>query len=75
MKLAKKVPRDRVVSAFNIVPSEALFGAYEARREAGRASLLYCGDDERRRGVAAELIRDVGFDPVDAGLFRIARYT
>jgi len=25
--------------------------------------------------VAAELIRDVGFDPVDAGPLRIARYT
>ena len=25
--------------------------------------------------MAAELIRDVGFDPVDAGPIRIARYT
>ena len=25
--------------------------------------------------IAAELIRDVGFDPVDAGPLRIARYT
>ncbi len=34
-----------------------------------------CGDDESSKGVAAGLIRDVGFDPVDAGPLRIARYT
>jgi predicted dinucleotide-binding enzyme len=36
---------------------------------------VYCGDDESGKGVAAELIRDVGFDPVDAGVLRTARYT
>ena len=32
-------------------------------------------DDESGKAVAARLIRDVGFDPVDAGPLRIARYT
>ncbi|HEV8357733.1 MAG TPA: NADPH-dependent F420 reductase [Gemmatimonadales bacterium] len=73
--LAKRVPKARVVSAFNTVPSEVLFGVYDARRKAGRPSLLYCGDDSRGKAVAAELIRDVGFDPLDAGPLRIARYT
>ena len=41
----------------------------------GRPSLVYCGDDESGKAVAAELIRDVGFDPVDAGPLRMARYT
>ena len=36
---------------------------------------LYCGDDEHAKKLAAELIRDVGFDPWDAGPLRIARYT
>ena len=36
---------------------------------------MYCGDDESGKGVAADLIRDVGFVPVDAGPLRIARYT
>jgi hypothetical protein len=36
--------------------------------------LLYCGDDPRAKRVAATLIRDVGFDPVNAGPLRIARY-
>jgi len=72
--LATKVPKARVVSAFGTVPSEVLFGVFAARRKAKRPSLLYCGDDARGKRTAAELIRDVGFDPVDAGPLRIARY-
>ena len=74
-ELAKRLPNARVVSAFNTVPSEVLFGVYEARRKATRPSLVYCGDDEGSKAVAAELIRDVGFDPLDAGPLLIARYT
>ena len=36
----------------------------------GSCSQTHCG-----KQVAAELIRDAGFDPVDAGTLRIARYT
>lgn len=73
--LAKKVPKARVVAAFGTVPSEVLFAVYAARRRTKRPSLVYCGDEARSKQVAAELIRDVGFDPVDAGPLRIARYT
>jgi 8-hydroxy-5-deazaflavin:NADPH oxidoreductase len=74
-ELAKRVPKDRIVSAFNTVPSEVLFNVFEARRKAARPSLVYCGDDSRSKRIAAGLIRDTGFDPVDAGPLRIARYT
>jgi hypothetical protein len=74
-QLAKMIPKARVVSAFNTVPSEVLFGVYEAKRKATRPSMVYCGDDPGGKRVAVELIRDVGFDPVDAGPLRIARYT
>jgi len=57
------------------VPSEVLFGVYEAKRKASRPSLVYCGEDRSGKAVAAELIRDVGFDPVDAGPLKMARYT
>src|SRR6266568_2873319 len=57
------------------VPSEVLFEVFAARRKARKPSLVYCGDDARSKKIAAELIRDVGFDPVDAGPLRIARYT
>src|SRR6266496_4304217 len=74
-ELAKQVPKARVVSAFGTVPSEVLFLVFAARKKAKRPSLVYCGDDARSKKTAATLIRDVGFDPVDAGPLRIARYT
>lgn len=74
-ELARMIPKARVVCAFNTVPSEVLFNVFEGRRKAGKPSLVYCGDDEESKGVAADLIRDAGFDPVDAGPLRIARYT
>ena len=73
--LAKKIPRAKVVSAFGTVPSEVLFGVFKARRKANRPSLVYCGDDAAAKRVAAQLIRDAGFDPVDVGPLRISRYT
>lgn len=74
-ELAKMIPKARVVAAFSTVPSEVLFGVYEAKRKTNRPSLVYCGDDESGKDGAAELIHDVGFDPVDAGPLRLARYT
>src|SRR5213082_1387271 len=58
--LARRIPKARVVTAFGTVPSEVFFDVYEERRG---------------KEVAARLIRDVGFDPVDAGPLRIASYT
>lgn len=72
--LAKRARGARVVLAFNTVPSEVLSGVFAARRRAPRPSLVYCGDDRLAKKVAAALIRDVGFDPVDAGPLRSARY-
>jgi 8-hydroxy-5-deazaflavin:NADPH oxidoreductase len=74
-ELARKAEKAKVVSAFNTVPSEVLFGVFDARGKAGRPSLVYCGDDQNANRVAAELIRDAGFDPVDCGGLRMARYT
>jgi predicted dinucleotide-binding enzyme len=74
-ELAKMIPGARVVSAFGTVPSEVLFSVFETRGKATRPSLVYCGDDADANKVAAGLISDVGFDPVDAGPLRIARYT
>ena len=73
--LAKKLPAARIVSAFNTVPSEVLFNVFAARRKRTRPSLIYCGEDSKAKKIAARLIQDVGFDPVDAGPLRIARYT
>lgn len=62
----------RVVKAFNHVYGELFdlgpFGAGEAH------SLLYCGDDDEAKAVAASLIREAGYDAVDAGPLKSARY-
>ncbi len=73
--LAKKIPKAQIVAAFNTVPSEVLFDVFERRRRRTRPSLVYCGDKPRAKGVAATLIADAGFEPLDAGPLRIARYT
>jgi len=72
--LQRRVPGSRVVSAFGTVPSEVFFGVFVARGGSIRPSLVYCGDDAQAKEVAKRLISDVGFDPVDAGPLRIARY-
>jgi 8-hydroxy-5-deazaflavin:NADPH oxidoreductase len=73
-ELARKAPEAHVIAAFNTVPSEVLFDVFEAASRGRRSSLVYCGDDGRSKDSAARLITDVGFDPVDAGPLRIARY-
>lgn len=73
-ELARRIPRGRVVSAFGTVPSEVLFDVFAGRRRVQRPSLLYCGEHAPAKNVAATLIRDVGFEPVDAGPLRMARY-
>ena len=74
-ELQKKVPKARVVQAFNTVPSEVLFAVFERRRRKTRPSLVYCGDDAKAKKAAAQLIGDVGFEPIDLGDLRMARYS
>lgn len=74
-KTGRKARGAKVVSAFGTVPSEVLFAVFEARGTTPRPSLVYCGDDADAKAVAAVLIRDVGFEPVDAGPLKVARYT
>ncbi|MFT3690929.1 hypothetical protein [Paenirhodobacter sp.] len=60
----------RWVSAFNTSPSEATFDVYSARNEEPWPQLLYYGDDEGAKDVAARLIRDIGYEPLHAGALR-----
>jgi hypothetical protein len=38
-----------------------------------RVTMFYCGDDANAKNIAAELARDLGFEPVDAGPLQQAR--
>jgi hypothetical protein len=70
------LPRARVVKAFNTVPSELLVAVGEngfaGLRE--RPAVCFCGDDESAKDRVASLIREIGFEPVDSGPLRVARY-
>jgi len=71
-EIAKSVPRARVVKAFNtifaeVIHSSPLFGSQ-------KANVFYCGDEKQAKDTVARLIRDIGFEPVDAGPLKNARY-
>lgn len=72
--LAKRMRGAHFVAAFGTVPSEVLFDVFARRRKATRPSMLFCGDDAIARRAAVRLIRDLGFDPVDAGPLTTARF-
>jgi 8-hydroxy-5-deazaflavin:NADPH oxidoreductase len=73
--LARRLPKARVVCAFNTVPSEVLFDVFESKAKGPRPSLVLCGDDAASKKSVAGLIRDAGFEPIDAGALRVARFT
>ena len=72
--LAKRMRGAHFVAAFGTVPSEVLFDVFARRRRRPRPSMVFCSDDATARRAAARLIRDVGFDPVDAGPLASARF-
>ena len=63
-----------LIFAFSTVPSEALYPVFERRKRQTRPDLVYCGDNKAAKKKAATLIRDVGFNPLDAGALSTARY-
>ena|SRR5215813_1359060 len=73
-EVAKKAKGALVVSAFSTIPSEVLFAVFRHRTKSPRPNVVYAGDDTRAKAVAADLIGDVGFDPLDVGPLTMARY-
>jgi 8-hydroxy-5-deazaflavin:NADPH oxidoreductase len=69
-EVALRAPGARVVKAFNTVAAPVVAQAAAALE---RLSLLYCGDHAAAKQVAAGLIADAGFVPVDAGRLKAAR--
>jgi predicted dinucleotide-binding enzyme len=64
LEVARGLPAARVVKAFNTV----FAGLYDAvERAETPPSLVFCGGDEEAKAAVAELIRDAGYEPVDAG--------
>ncbi len=62
----------RVVKAFSHTYAELLRSG--PRFDGARASVLLCGDDEGAKRLVSEVIECCGFDPVDCGPLKSARY-
>jgi predicted dinucleotide-binding enzyme len=69
-EVALRAAGARVVKAFNTVAAPVVVQAAAAP---GRLSLVYCGDHAAAKQLAAGLIVDAGFVPVDAGRLDAAR--
>ncbi len=69
-EIARRATGARVVKAFNTTGAENMkrpqFGSQ-------RATMFICGDDAGAKDVVSGLVRDAGFDVVDAGALQIAR--
>jgi hypothetical protein len=67
----KKLPRAHVVKAFNTV-----FAANQGVGKIGKEQLtaFIAGDDLKAKQTVAQLAKDIGFDPVDCGPLKAARY-
>ncbi|GAA2883343.1 NAD(P)-binding domain-containing protein [Streptosporangium fragile] len=65
--LQAHLPQAHVVKAFNAIYWERLLNDGRAPGAADRLAIPISGDDERAKRVVAELIDQIGFDPVDVG--------
>jgi len=67
----KKLPGARVVKAFNTV-----FAQNQSTGKVGNEQLaaFIAGDDLKAKQTVAQLTRDIGFEPVDCGSLKAARY-
>lgn len=73
-ELAKMRPEARWVSCFNTTPSEVFDPVFNRKGQADPPQLLTYGDDAGAKAVAGDLIRDVGFEPLEAGTLTNARF-
>lgn len=72
-EIAKIAPGAKVVKAFNSVFADIYHS--ESRLFGSRMpTMFYCGDDTGAKTAVARLIRETGFEPIDAGPLKSARY-
>ena len=70
-ELQKKLPKARVVKAFNTV-----FAQNQSTGRIGneQLTLFVAGDDAKAKETVMRLGKDIGFEPMDAGSLKSARY-
>ncbi|WP_226623558.1 NADPH-dependent F420 reductase [Alloyangia pacifica] len=73
-ELAKMRPEARWVSCFNTTPSESFAPVFARKGQAPAPQVFIYGDDSGAKDIAGQLIRDIGFEPLDTGGLRNGRY-
>ncbi len=73
-QLAARRPEARWVACFNTIPSEAFFPVHARMGDAPAPQVLTYGNDEGAKSAARELITAIGFEPLEAGPLRTARF-
>ena len=71
-EIQKQVPKAKVVKAFNTIFAELL--GLELGPDDIPPQVLYAGDDQAAKERVAGMIRAIGFEPLDAGPLRNARF-
>jgi predicted dinucleotide-binding enzyme len=72
-ELARTVPGAHVVKAFNTVFAQVLAGGADFGNER-RVSVFVASDSERAKQTATALAESMGFEVIDAGSLKNARY-
>lgn len=67
-------PGARWVSCFNTTPSESFAPVFARKGQAPAPQVLTCADDDGAKQSAGALIRDLGFEMLDCGGLRNARF-
>lgn len=70
-KIAAWAPGARVVKAFNTASVSTM---QDPLYDGQAATMFFCGDDAEAKATVAQLIADLGMEPVDAGPLVNARY-
>jgi predicted dinucleotide-binding enzyme len=70
-ELQKMLPKARVVKAFNTVFAQ---NQSTGRVRNDQLTAFIAGDDLKAKQTVMQLARDIGFDPVDSGPLKAARY-
>ncbi|WP_164104294.1 NADPH-dependent F420 reductase [Candidatus Laterigemmans baculatus] len=70
-RIASWAPGARVVKAFNTASVSTM---QDPLYEGQAATMFYCGDDDEAKATVAQLVADLGMEPVDAGPLANARY-
>ncbi len=70
-ELSKMLPKTNVVKAFNTIFAEHMSTGV---LHGTKLTMFACGDDQKSRSEVIRLAQDIGFEAIDAGPLKAARY-